>query len=143
MSTCEEIVSKLNSLDSKIDGQLQSISTLTDLVVDIDTKTQQTVDGLLELPNMFQEIFNRFVEVQQNQVNLGNLLKQSSENQISISENLFNVSNGIKNLGLVAKANNDSIKGLAMSNGSLPISIIQQIANIEAVTNALNEAILR
>lgn len=130
MSTCEAIMSKLDSLESKIDGGLQAISTLTELVVDYNTENNDIRDGQLQAISTLTDIV---VEVYTNLAN----------NHLILSDDLYNISTGIKNLGILGKANNESLKGLAMSNGSLPTLVLQQISNSESILISLNESILR
>lgn len=143
MSTCAEIMAKLNSIES----QLSNIKLGEDVVNKIDN-INTTLNDAINGFNQFQDEFGSFLGQQfqlltSNQIKIADALSKVGENQIHSAENMVNLSNGIKNLGLLEKANNDSIKSLAMSNGSLSSDVLQQIANCEAILKALNNAILK
>ncbi len=143
MSTCDEILAKLDAIDSKL-GNIKLGQDVIDKINSIDLNFTQFMTAFNDFEVSLGDYLNQnFTALSDNQSTLGNLLSKVGDNQIHSAENLVNLSKGIKLLGIIAKANNDSIKSLSMSNGSLPSDIVQQIGNIEAVTNALNEAILK
>lgn len=143
MSTCEQIMSKLDSIDSKL-GNIKLGQEVVDKINSIESNITQFMTAFNDFEISLNNYLNQnFTALSDNQSILGNLLSNIGDNQIHSAENLVNLSNGIKTIGTIVKANNDSIKSLSMSNGSLPSEILQQIANIEAVTIALNEAVLK
>lgn len=143
MSTCAEISAKLDAIDLRLEN-IKLGQEVVDKINSIDSNLTQFMTAFNDFETSLSNYLNQnFTALSDNQSTLGNLLSKVGDNQIHSAENLINLSNGIKIIGTIVKANNDSIKSLSMSNGSLPSEILQQISNIEAVTNALNEVILK
>ncbi|RXK01510.1 hypothetical protein CRV02_08350 [Arcobacter sp. CECT 8989] len=143
MSTCVDILAKLDAIDSRLEN-IKLGQEVVDKINSIDSNLTQFMTAFNDFETSLSNYLNQnFTALSDNQSTLGNLLSKVGDNQIHSAENLVNLSNGIKTIGTIVKANNDSIKSLSMSNGSLPSEILQQISNIEAVTNALNEVILK
>lgn len=110
----DECRSLLNSIDS-------NVSSIKEGVENIE-------NGLATLPDIFNTIL-------QNQVDISELIKERSKENLDISK-------GIENLGKIAINNSKFLKENQKSESIMPNDILVAIKNIEAISKGLNKVFL-